>query len=255
MPLINGTPQGAGPVTTGSITASAQTIVADVVDYSSIALMVNGTFSASNVTFEGSLDGSSWFPIALARTATNTVESTSGSLSAAPGYAWEGSVAAVRYFRVRSTAHTSGTANWVISPSYCAVEPAPAIGTPAVTQSGTWTVTATTPTGTPYSATTTASTNAASVKSSAGNLFELSVSNPTATGTFVKIYNKASAPTVGTDIPVLTIPAAAGTTVVHQFGQNGKRFGTGIAIAATAAAAATDTASAVAGVQIHGTYV
>lgn len=53
----------------------------------------------------------------------------------------------------------------------------------------------------------------------------------------------------------MTIPVAAGATVAFEFGNLGKRFATGIALAATAAAAATDTAVAVAGVQIHGTYV
>ena len=100
----------------------------------------------------------------------------------------------------------------------------------------------------------TASTNASNQKSSAGNLFELSVSNPTATAAAVKLYNKATAPTVGTDVPILTIPIAAGAMVSLSFGELGKRFATGISMAITAAIAATDTASSVAGVQVHGTY-
>lgn len=109
--------------------------------------------------------------------------------------------------------------------------------------------------GTNYNAVTTAGTNAASIKASAGNVMEGTISNPTATAIYVKLYNKASAPTVGTDVPILTIPVAAGATVPLNFGLVGKRFATGIAIAATAAAAATDTAAAVAGVQINLTYI
>jgi hypothetical protein len=110
-----------------------------------------------------------------------------------------------------------------------------------------------------FSTTSAASTNATSVKASAGTLFEFTVSNPTATAAYFKLYNKASAPTVGTDIPVATYRVAAtgsaGDTVIPPIGANGKRFTTGIAWALTAAAAATDTAAAVAGIQIHGTYV
>ena len=111
------------------------------------------------------------------------------------------------------------------------------------------------PTPSAYSLTTAASTNAANVKSSAGTLEEITASNVTATAAYVKLYNKASAPTVGTDVPVLTIPVAAGATVPLSFGPLGKRFTTGIAIAVTAAAAATDTAATVAGIQIHASYV
>lgn len=106
-----------------------------------------------------------------------------------------------------------------------------------------------------FATTTTASTNATSVKTSASTLYELTLSNPTATPIFVKFYNKASAPTVGTDVPLLTYPVPAGSTQTVEFGATGKRFSTGIAWAATAAIADTDVANAVAGVKVNGTYV
>lgn len=131
------------------------------------------------------------------------------------------------------------------------------LGTQAVsgtlTSAGTTTNTPATPTA--YSLTSAATTNAAVVKASAGTLYGIVLSNPTATGTFVKFYNKTTAPTVGTDVPVVTIPVAAGACVVHEYGAVGLRFGTGIAIAATAGALATDTAVTVAGVQILGAYI
>jgi hypothetical protein len=111
------------------------------------------------------------------------------------------------------------------------------------------------PTSLNYNVVTAASTNAAVVKSSVGSLWEVTVSNVTATPVFVKFYNKATAPTVGTDVPVLTIPVAANSTLSMQFGATGKRFLTGIGVAATAGALATDTAVAVAGVQINASYV
>jgi hypothetical protein len=106
-----------------------------------------------------------------------------------------------------------------------------------------------------YSAVTAASTNAGTVKAAGGNLLEIALSNPTATPAFVKIYDKASAPTVGTDVPVITIPLDANSAKAFEFGAYGKRFANGIAIAVTGAIAATDTTNAVAGVQMHGTYI
>ena len=252
---------------TGNITAVAGTLAADVASASNVTMHVTGTFAGHNCTFEASIDGgTTWFGVQAVRTNANTIEATTGVLGAAPAYAWKLSVNSFTNVRVRATAHTSGTAAWRIQPSSMATEPGPAVPVHGVTQSGTWnigtvtTVTAaaatTTPAnGTSYNAVSAASTNATSVKASAGNLFEITASNVTATATFVKLYNKASAPTVGTDVPVLTISVPANTTVAMQFGSQGKRFATGIALAVTAAAAATDTAAAVAGVQLNATYI
>ena len=252
---------------TGNITAVAGTLAADVASASNVTMYVTGTFAGHNCTFEASIDGgTTWFGVQAVRTNANTIEATTGVLGAAPAYAWELSVNSFTNVRVRSISYISGTAAWRIQPSSMATEPGPAVPVHGVTQSGTWnigtvtTVTAaaatTTPAnGTSYNAVSAASTNATSVKASAGNLFEITASNVTATATFVKLYYKASAPTVGTDVPVLTISVPANTTVAMQFGSQGKRFATGIALAVTAAAAATDTAAAVAGVQLNATYI
>lgn len=109
--------------------------------------------------------------------------------------------------------------------------------------------------GTAYNLTSAATTNAASVKASAGSLFELSLSNVTAATVYLKLYNKASAPTVGTDVPIMTIPVAAGAVWSAEFGRIGKRFSAGIALAITGAAAATDTTAIAAGAQVSGSYV
>lgn len=237
-----------------NITAIADTVSADVSSVSNVVMYCTGTFSTVNCTFEGSIDGgATWFGVQAVRTNANTVELTTGNLSAAPAYAWELSVNALTNIRVRATAYTSGTQVWRFILGSYATEPIPAIQTHPVSQSGTWTIT--NPTGTTYNAVTTASTNAAAVKASAGMLYELTISNPTATPVYVKLYNKASAPTVGTDVPVLTIPVAANSTVQYDLGQVGKRFATGIAIATTGAIAATDTTNAVAGVQNNLTYI
>lgn len=90
-----------------------------------------------------------------------------------------------------------------------------------------------------------ASTNATSAKASAGQLYGWSITNTNAAVMYVKLYNKASAPTVGTDTPVITI-AVPGSTVGGGTNYNsdiGIAFATGIAYATTTGAADSDTAA------------
>jgi hypothetical protein len=96
-------------------------------------------------------------------------------------------------------------------------------------------------TPTPSNINSAASTNATSVKASAGTLFGISCSNSGAAAAFVKLYNKASSPTVGTDVPVITIPIAASGIVSVNLGTLGHRFATGIALAITNLVADSDT--------------
>lgn len=90
-----------------------------------------------------------------------------------------------------------------------------------------------------------ASTNATSLKGSAGNVVNLDVFNVAAYDVFLKFYNKATAPTVGTDTPVWTIPIKAGTGYSRTF-DLGKSFATGIAYAITKLQADSDTTVVVA---------
>jgi hypothetical protein len=92
-----------------------------------------------------------------------------------------------------------------------------------------------------------ATTNATSVKASAGDLYKITGFNTAAaTKRYLKLYNKASAPTVGTDTPVMTISLAAASPFDFSFA-GGHYFSTGIAYAITGAAADADTTAIVAG--------
>lgn len=71
-----------------------------------------------------------------------------------------------------------------------------------------------------------------SVKASAGQLYGYYIFNGGSATAFLKFYNKATAPTVGTDTPVITIPLAAGAGANVEFTQ-GVAFDTGIGIGAT----------------------
>jgi len=87
-----------------------------------------------------------------------------------------------------------------------------------------------------------ATTNATSVKASAGQVYNIQAFNTNASSPrYLKLYNKASAPTVGTDTPIKTIlipPASSGVVIEIS---NGLAFSTGIAFALTGAMADNDT--------------
>jgi hypothetical protein len=77
-----------------------------------------------------------------------------------------------------------------------------------------------------------ASTNATSLKASQGQVYSFCLNNNAAYPVFLKLYNKASAPTVGTDTPVSVLEAQAGVPICKQT-EEGFAFATGIAWAAT----------------------
>ena len=237
------------------------TVEGDVSRASNIVAFCTGTFSAVNCSFEGSLEAtgnSNWFSIQAIRTNANVIEATTGNLSAQPAYGWKLSVNALKRVRVRATARTSGTQSWRFVQGTYATEPIPGAQVSA-TQPVSGTVTITNPTGTTYNVETSSSTNSAVVRATSVTLYEITISNPTAKEAYVKLYDKATAPTVGTDAPVMTIsvPATSATTMPISliFGQVGKRFAKGIGIACTAAAAKNDTGASVAGIQISATYI
>src|SRR6516162_4224228 len=62
-----------------------------------------------------------------------------------------------------------------------------------------------------------ATTNATSLKASAGEMARIDVFNTATYAVFLKFYNKASSPTVGTDTPVWTIPVSAGGGYSTEF--------------------------------------
>lgn len=96
------------------------------------------------------------------------------------------------------------------------------------------------------------STNATSLKGSAGQVYSIYAHNTNAAVRYLKLYNKATSPTVGTDTPVITFPIpgnTAGNGAVLDTGGMGIAFGTGIAYATTVGVADAN-ASAVAADEI-----
>jgi len=259
------TKPGSFVILTGNITANAQTVFCDVSRSSNVMIsMVAATLVGHNVTFEGSIDSTNgtdghWFGIQVIRTNANTIELTSGVLAATPAYAWEASVNGLSFIRVRATAHTSGTATWKFQRGSYATEPIPASqvsGTQPVSGTVTATVTAGTINpvvpATPYFVNSAASTNGALILTGTSGLQSFYATNTGATVAFVKLYNKATAPTVGTDVPEMIIPVPAAVSGVPgvatlPIGFNGFRFALGLGIAITGAVADTDTTAVAAG--------
>lgn len=121
------------------------TVSGDVSRSSNVMAFCTGTFAGINCTFEGSLEATgdtNWFAVQAVRSNANTIELTTGVLGAAPAYAWELSVNALRRVRVRATARTSGTQSWRFVQGTYATEPIPAVQVSA-TQPVSGTVTAT----------------------------------------------------------------------------------------------------------------
>lgn len=253
------TQPGAIVATTGNITANAQTIYVNVERASNVTVsMVATSLTGHNVTFEYSnnsttgTDGN-WYVVQVVRSNANTVETASGVLAATPAYGWEASVNAYKWFRIRATAHTSGTAAYIILPGSYATEPIPAVqvtGTQPV--SGTVTATVVNATAnpsvptTPYFLNAAATTNGALIITGTSNVSSFYATNEGASVAYVKLYNKATAPTVGTDVPEMIIPVPAAVSGVPgvanpNIGFHGFRFALGLGIAVTRNAVYTDT--------------
>ena len=91
-----------------------------------------------------------------------------------------------------------------------------------------------------------ASTNATNVKNGAGRVFTIIGVNNAGAARFLKLYNKASSPTVGTDTPVATFQLPALQSFAIDI-PRGLTFATGISYALTTAAADADTGALTAG--------
>lgn len=90
-----------------------------------------------------------------------------------------------------------------------------------------------------------ATTNATSVKASSAEVGFIYAVNLNAAVRYLKLYNKASAPTVGTDTPVATLAIPASTTGAGFMLPipGGAAFTTGLAFATTTGVADADTAA------------
>jgi hypothetical protein len=165
----------------------------------------------------------------------------SGGTSSSFGLAFPGTGTAIGLTNGTTMVGWSATTNYGTAPAAIAVPAVNAFVTNAATPGRV--VSGSSSPVVPSSAPTTfhliaaATTNATSAKGSAATLMSCQMSNNSATAGYLKIYNKATAPTVGTDVPVVTAiipgPAAGGGGSNIQFGPGGLALSLGFALAVT----------------------
>ena len=208
------------------------------------------------MSVQATLDGNAWITlggstalvnIATAGQAANIASATQGIFQ----------LDVSGFLKIRVTALAAMTGSAVVSMTATAGNGVIGIDTPVVLAAGSASVGVMgTVGGSLHTLLSAATTNATAVKTSAGNLFETTLTNLSATVRYVKFYDKASAPTVGTDLPIMTIEVPANSCKPVIFGQIGKRFNAGIAMAITAAQASADTTVVAAGdIRVHSSYV
>lgn len=85
-----------------------------------------------------------------------------------------------------------------------------------------------------------ADTNAANIKASAGKVYSITATNTNASVRYLRLYNASGSPTVGTTSTVFKVALPAGGGVHLSF-ECGLNFSSGIAMSLTTGAADTDT--------------
>ena len=217
-----------------------------------VQLIGGGTITAGAITFEYTNDVSSTtgYNIIFRPSNSSSTSPTTGAITVTTGFnTTYQMVIPGRYVRCRvSTAFTGTGPGARIIAEMIKDAPGFDLGAQTVAIQGTAAVNLSTTTApTVHTLNSAATTNATSVKATAGRVWHIAWSNQNAAARFLKLYNKASAPTVGTDIPVMVIPMAASSFNLVDFDTFGSQFGTGIAYAITGAIADADVTAVTAG--------
>lgn len=250
----------------GTALNSTQTIIGNGISGAEavmVQLTQTTTLTAGAVTFEVTYDGSNWSAVPAncvldPTSATYAQIAIPYTVQASTNKQFLIQLNGATGLRIRTSTAITGTG--AVTPNYALLNYQPLeqvsiLGTPAVTQSGTWTVqpgntanttpwlTTNVPGTSPGSTTSrvkaAASTNSTNLKGSAGVVLGYALYNNTASAKFFKFYNKATAPTVGTDTPAFTviIPASGGANVSFE---TGVPFATGIGYGITGAVGDSD---------------
>lgn len=215
----------------------------DSEEYKFISIQIIGTF-VGTVIFEGCNDNTNFYSIATtdpSANATGVVEVSSPRNVKVP--------VLTKFVRVRVSAYTSGTISASAyghkdENSSGLISTLGEITLKAETTKVIGTVNANVNTaGTPIyqKFISETNTNATLVKNSAAKLTILHIVNSAATLRFFKLYNKASAPTVGTDTPLVTITLPTGQSNFTLPALVGVDFSVGLSFAVTLGVQDSDT--------------
>lgn len=225
----------------GAITASGQSVVVSISAYNGAVFAWWGTFAGINLSFEAAYEPTltNWVAISALPASGGSPVTSLSNLSSANAY--EVYAPGALAVRIRASAFTSGTMNVRAIPVAMMQDIAPAIA------GGSLVIAAQASAGSgglasvSRLASAAASVNATVAKASAGRLYKIYGYNAATTVRYLKLYNKASAPTVGTDVPVVTIPLTPSREFDVDLGVIGQYFSTGIAYALTTGATDADT--------------
>lgn len=256
-------------MTVGSFTASGQSISCRVgaMPAVSVVMSVPSAVSGANFAFEASIDAGedisgnwdgstgSWVTVQAVRTNANTIDTVSGTLSAAPAYGWIIPATGFKFVRCRTTALTSGSATITMQPTLSAILPTPAS---VVLGAGTQaiglvfeTVSATVANGPTLLvsrlASAAAATNATLVKSSAGRLMHITGYNAATSVRYLKFSNLATTPVPGTSAAYLSFALAPSAAFSIDLSNKGMNFSTGIGYWLGPSSVDTDMTSVTAG--------
>ena len=214
----------------------------DVSQYKFISLQLTGTWSGT-VSFQGSNDGGTFYPI--------VTSNPSGGLANGESSTTENRLVKIptiyKFVRIRVTAYTSGIVEGVayghrdenssgliaaIGPVTLNSETTKKIGNVGLLADGT-------PSYQKFISE--VGLNPTIVKVSPAKLTILNIVNGAATLRYFKIYNKASLPVVGVDIPLITITLPTGSSSFTLPAFIGIDFSVGLSFACTLGVADSDT--------------
>jgi hypothetical protein len=213
----------------------------DAEEYKFISIQLVGTWVAT-VTFEGSNDNTTFYSIATTDPSANGTGQTTATINRVVKVP-----VLTKYIRARVSAYTSGTISAVayghrdenssglistLGTVTLAAETTKKIGNVGLVADGT-------PNYQKFISG--AGLNSTVVKGSPAKLTILNIVNGAATLRYFKIYNKASAPTVGTDIPLITITLPNGSSSFTLPAFIGIDFSVGLSFACTLGVADDDT--------------
>ena len=226
---------------TGAITSGSVVIAStDVTNYreASIHIVAMGS-GGGGIIPQISNDNSNW----VASSAQNAIGTSTASTLTSTSSIFKVNFQAARYFRiVTSGTISSGTTTIVV---YLSNQVTPA-GTQLVALSS-MPASASSGHSLYHTAISAASTNATNVKTSQANIGSLHLVNTTASLRYFKLFNSASAPTVGTSTPVLNYAIPPNSTISIDCGYAGIRLTTGLSYAITAGQALLDNTAVGAG--------
>lgn len=232
----------------GAISANGQSVAVPTGAFNGAVFAWWGTFAGIGLAFEAAYEPSlvNWIAISALPAAGGSPVTTLTGQNAANAY--EVYAPGALAVRIRATAFTSGAMNVRAVPVAMMQDIAPALSGGSVTvASGAVTVAGQISSANggltlvSRLASAAASVNASVAKASAGRLYKIYGYNAATSVRFLKLYNKSTAPTVGTDTPVVTIPLTPSREFDIDLGVIGQYFSSGISYGLTTGAVDTDT--------------